>query len=445
MRIFKSAMKVLAFGLLILLVNEMFRFALEPMRGASDVMWSDYEKEENLNMIYTGSSFCLRSFNPYVIDDILGTESYNMGTPAQAINQTYVAIKTAIAEHDLDTIVLAVNYSSLESDWPEGAKVTFMQAKRNNESFGERVKDTVSFMFDKENRNECTSVNFLFPWIYNHVSIDRQSVLNNIRAKMSGEEMQMGTEDPDSKYVGKGFGYYIGEIDCNTIGNKNSRTIYSNEFSASAFQTIEDIARLCAQNDVELIAVNAPRPVLDIVSYGPDYFVKYDRLKRLFGESGVAYYDFNLVKPEIMEMKDEYFIDVEHLNKEGADEFSAAFARFLQRRADGEDMQAYFYTQEEYLDSIDYITNIYFDAQILEEGISLKLHAYHGGGVDVEYEVSLWDAATDTYTVVREYSEVDECLYKPEVRGTYVFCVKAREFGKNVDYDRFYKMEIDYE
>jgi len=445
MRIFKAVGKVLAFAGLVLLLNIAFSFALEPASGSSDTMWSDYRKEKDLNVVYTGSSFCLRSFNPYVIDEILGTNSYNMGTPAQAINQTYVAIKTAIEEHDLDTVVLAINYSSLESDWPVGAKVTFMEAKGKNGTALDWLKNTVSFMLDEENRGESTSINFLFPWIYNHVSMDKQSILANIRAKMTGNVVQeVNPNDPESVYVGKGFAHYLGVVNYNAIGNTNSRTLYTNEFAVSAFEVIEDIIALCQENDVELIAINAPRPVFDIISYGEDYFAKYDRLKRLFGENGAEYYDFNLIKPEIMEMKDEYFVDVEHLNKEGADEFSKCFAKFLQVREVEGDMEHYFFSKDEYLSSVDYITNVYFNTKVQEDGIMIQANAYHGSDVEVEYEFSLWNPESDTYIVLREYGAEKEYIYIPEGTGTYSICVKVREVGTDIDYDRYYKKEVTF-
>lgn len=445
MRISKSIIKVIAFVAIVFSINEVFNYVLEPVSGASGVMWTDYAAEEDLDMIYTGSSFCFRSFNPYVVDEILGTNSYNMGTPSQPINQTYVAIKTAIEDHDLDKVVLAINYSSLESDWPVSAKVVFMRAKARSESFFGGIRDSVAFMLDKENREECTSVNFLFPWVYNHVSIDRHSIAENIEAKLLGKtEMDPPEGDPESVYVGKGFGYYIGVLDHNTLGNANSKTYYTGEFSTTAFEVIEDIIAVCKENDVELIAVNAPRPRVDIVSYGEDYFVKYDRMMELFTKNGAEYYDFNLVKPEIMEMKDEYFVDTEHLNEEGANVFSAAFARFLQIRETGENLDKYFYEPDEYLKTIDYITNVYFDTYVDENGIVISAHAYHGTGVEVEYEMNLWDADTDTYTVIREYGADSRFVYQPEQAGTYHICVKAREVGSDVDYDRYYKKEVVY-
>lgn len=445
MRIFKPITKVLVFIALIMAMNEVCNFAFEPLEGASDVMWSDYMKEESLDMIYTGSSFSLRAFNPYVIDEILGTDSFNMGTPSQAINQTYVAIKTAIEEHDIDTVVLAINFSSLESDWPVAAKVAFYRAKAQNESFIDRVKDTLWFMLDEDNRGECTSINFLFPWIYNHVGLDRYNIMKNIKAKVTGvAESNISENDPESVYVGKGFGYYVGQVDYNSVGNDNSFTSYTNVFSTEAFEVIRDIISVCKENEVELIAVNVPRPVFDVLSYGEEYAVKHDRLSQEFTENGVEYYDFNFVKPEIMEIKENYFVDMEHLNEEGANQFSAAFAKFLQIRDSGEDMNQYFYEPEEYLDTIDYITNTYFAATSQEHGVFIQANAYHGNGVEVEYEFSLWDAATDTYTVLREYDTDSEFLYKTEQEGSYHFCVKAREVGSDVDYDHYYKEEVEY-
>ena len=444
MRIFKPVMKIVVFVVLLVLINEACNFALEPIGSASDTMWSDYVKEEDLDMVYTGSSFSLRAFNPYIIDEALGTNSYNMGTPMQAINQTYVAIKTAIEEHNLDTVILALNYSTLEFERPAAAKVAFYRAKGQNEPFIERMLDMIMFTLDEDNRTECTSINFLFPWIYNHVNIDRNSIITNIRDKMAGKTEETVTEGvPESVYVGKGFGYYVGELDYNTIGNMNSKTSYTNVFFADAFEVIIDIIELCKKNDVELIAVNVPRPALDIVSYGEDYFVKYERIRQLFAENGAVYFDFNLIKPEIMEIKEEYFVDIEHFNEEGTKQFSASFAKFLQLYKGGENMEQFFYSPEEYLQTINYITNTYFEAQMQEDGILLEANAYHGTGVVPEYEFSLWDDKTDTYTVIREYSKEREFLFKPtEQADSYYICVKARQVGDKIEYERFYKMEV---
>ena len=93
---------------------------------------------------------------------------------------------------------------------------------------------------------------------------------------------------------------------------------------------------------------------------------------------------------------------------------------------------------------IDYITNVYFDTYVYENGIVISAHAYHGTGVEVEYEMSLWDEEMDTYTVIREYNDENRFVYQPKQAGTYHICVKAREIGSDADYDRYYKKVVEY-
>ena len=107
-------------------------------------------------------------------------------------------------------------------------------------------------------------------------------------------------------------------------------------------------------------------------------------------------------------------------------------------------MRQYFYEYDEYLDTIDYITNTYFDAIMQEDGVLIQANAYHGNGVEVEYEFSLWDATTDTYTILREYDTDKEFLYKTEREGNYHFCVRVREVGADVAFERYYKEEAEY-
>jgi len=274
---------------------------------------------------------------------------------------------------------------------------------------------------------------------------NRNSIIKNITAKITGVvESEVVEGDPESVYVGKGFGYYVGQVDYNAIGNKNSYTSYTNIFTPGAFEALRDIISLCEENGVELIGINAPRPVFDVISYGEEYLEKHNRLSQEFWENGAEYYDFNFVKPEIMEIKEHYFVDIEHMNEEGANQFSSAFAKFLQLHRNGADMRQYFYEYDEYLDTIDYITNTYFDAIMQEDGVLIQANAYHGNGVEVEYEFSLWDATTDTYTILREYDTDKEFLYKTEREGNYHFCVRVREVGADVAFERYYKEEAEY-
>lgn len=94
----------------VVLINELLKFCLEPYGSASQVMWDDYHKEETIDQIFVGSSLCYVGISPYVVDDIMGTNSYNMGTPSQYLAQTKLAIKTAIEDHGVKRVVMALGY-----------------------------------------------------------------------------------------------------------------------------------------------------------------------------------------------------------------------------------------------------------------------------------------------------------------------------------------------
>ena len=84
MRIFKT-IRPLAYLAVFLVMNACLSFVLEPARGSSELMWKQYYKEKEIDTIFIGSSLCLTSFDPYIFDETMGTKSFNMGTPLQAM------------------------------------------------------------------------------------------------------------------------------------------------------------------------------------------------------------------------------------------------------------------------------------------------------------------------------------------------------------------------
>lgn len=352
----KRIVKAIIFTAILLGINSIFSFALIPANGASEVMWNDYYKTKDLDTVYIGSSVCLRSFNPYVIDEVLGTNSFNMGTPSQPIDLTYLALNTAVMEHEIERVYFGFGYFNLTMPNSQQSEAAFLQARNQHLSFWERVGTNLSYIFRKENIGKSVSVNFLFPWVYNHVPLQAGAIKENIKAKIAGsstENLAM-VNDEMRNYVGRGFGYYKGVLDYNQIGNDNSVTHYYGAFRPELLAKLDEICRLCEENEIELVVINTPRPTFDILSYGEEYYTTYDWLSEYLAERGAVYYDFNFAKPEIFQSRPEYYFNFEHLNQEGADAFSEAFAAFEQLRLANENMdrKEYFYNWTEYLDAV---------------------------------------------------------------------------------------------
>ena len=105
MQIIKRIMPVI-FIAIFLALNTILNYILVNANGASEVMWKDFRNEKTIDTVYLGSSFSQVTFNPYIIDEKLGWKSFNMGTPAQPLDQSYVALQNAIKEKRIKRAVL---------------------------------------------------------------------------------------------------------------------------------------------------------------------------------------------------------------------------------------------------------------------------------------------------------------------------------------------------
>jgi len=438
--------------LCVIVINELIKFCFEPYGTASQVMWSDYHKEKELDQIFVGSSLCYVGINPYIIDDMMGTKSYNMGTPAQRLAQSEVAIKTAIEDHHIKRVVMALGYFSLTGERSTAASVAFLRAKDKSGSPIDKVKTYLDYATDDDVIGSSASINYFFPWIYNSVSWGKLS--SNIKAKIEGKQAieQEMVNNVFRHYVGKGYGYLTGNLNFDDSGNKTSTKYYSNTFSDESLQELRDIALLCAENDVELVVVGTPKPAYDILSYGnngDDYFEKMVLIKELLKECDAKYYDFNLAKEDLFTNNDKYYFDHEHLNKEGSEAFTRSLANLLLKLDAGENVDDYFKSPEEYLNDIDYISAVWFNTKNMENGISVTPITYTGPNVSVEYEYRVYNEDTGAYDLVQDYSTATSCLIpytnKDSESGQIKIMVNARQIGSDKDYEKRCIQTITYD
>ena len=340
--------KLVLFMILFAGLNSIMAWIFVPADGASKKMWSNYKEMQELDMVYAGASVCQSTFNPIIIDEILGTNSHNMGTPSQPIDLSYVAVETAIKEHNIKRVILGFGYFALSTQNSRQAEAAFIQAKNQQGTVFEAVKANMEYII--LHRGESVSVNFWIPWVNNHVKFNIDSIKENIQEKLKKDSAQQEKNLLESR----GMLLYTDTLDYDNIGDDNSWNWYQPEFSKDAVSQMRRICELCNENKIELIVVNTPRPSFDITTYQGDYYGQYLWLKSFFEEYGVAYYDFNFAKPEIFVSKPEYFYNFEHMNVLGAEQFSESFAEFLQLIEKGADESSFFYDWEEYLASVNY-------------------------------------------------------------------------------------------
>lgn len=340
-----------------IVLNQLFGFVLGQGIGFSEAMWDEYYEMEELNTVYIGASVAQCAFNPFVIDDICDIKSFNMATPAQSLDSNYVALKTAIEEHEIKQVVMGFGYFMLMGDKSLTSDVAFRRAMMEEQPVLKKIENTVEFIFNEDNIGEAVSLNFFCPWVYNHIDLKADRILLNTQNKWKTFQSNETIRPADRQiaYVGRGFAQYLTTIDYSKVGDVNTKSYYQPEIFASSANKLREICALCEQNDIELIVINTPRPNFDLVTYGEEYYTLYLWAKEFFAENGARYYDFNLAKPEVFKSQPDYFFNFEHLNYLGAEAFSKAFAEFMVRLEQGDNVEDDFYNWQEYIESVDFI------------------------------------------------------------------------------------------
>ena len=435
MRYFKKFSAVIIFLAAMCVINSVLTYVLEPAEDSSSAtMWSGYNHAKNIDTIYVGSSLCHVGFNPDVLDPITGYHSYNMGTNAQMLAESYMAIDTAIREKHIKRVVFGFGYFCMQRRQSIGSEVAFYRARGAYGDWKSKLTENMSFLFSAENFKSSTSINYFFPWIYDHCTISGQEISNNLNDKK-----EKSTEAKQT-YTGNGYAKYGGQLNYDAIGSDITEASKHQKFDRSAYQELAKICRLCEKNNVKLDVIVVPEPDYYVVAYGTDYFKKKAEIEKVCADNGAAYYDFNLAKPELYDAEATYYADYEHLNETGATAFSKSVA-YLLNQEDKQNMNDLFYTPEEYLKKIDYVTCVNYTSEMVNGTIIIKAKAYTGNTAKAEYQFMVYDKAKKEYSVIKEYSADSECKYKMQGKGTYLIRVNARIAGESGTL-RYYEKKI---
>lgn len=116
---------------------------------------------------------------------------------------------------------------------------------------------------------------------------------------------------------------------------------------------------LCEEKGSKLIVVLFPNLTAHALAE-PGFLPYGESLMRYCRENDIPCFNFQYAKADVLPSLDGYYYDLYHMNGDGADLFSAFFARFFNAYTSGEDVSGWFYeNSEQYLASIDRITNVW--------------------------------------------------------------------------------------
>lgn len=283
-----------------------------------------YETEENIDTLFLGSSHCFRAYDPEAYTKLTGKTAFNLGSSAQNYDTSYYLLREAAKYNDLQTVYLDMHYKFLFVDKEDRDLVQaniisdYMRPSLNKLEFltqTSEAKHLTNRMFPF--RREWQKLADL-PYLREVWEKKQSESYRNYQPVLQGQEY----------YAGKGFVCSEEELDAEAITWWENFTPVSEDMDSKVTYTlsyIEKIVDFCENEGIRLIFVTAPSFDEYLEAVGP-YDEAYEYIQKLAEGYGVPYLDFNLCKKEYLELGEDSFLDVDHLNGKGAGKLTALLA-----------------------------------------------------------------------------------------------------------------------
>lgn len=286
--------------------------------------------EGTLDTIYCGSSLVYRAFNPEVIDDLLGTNSFNLGTASQNFRGSYYLMRETAEHNPITTVVQGISLVSLKK---ERNAAQYLSAFENMEDWRWKLRYLVDVNWEE----------VWIPALFYSTQIEGLTDVSSVRENLEKKLAQEVSEE----YLGRGWRAGDGifaETEYNG-NNEDARWIAEegeSQVLEEALDYLNKMAAYCREEGIRLVVVNLPWT--ECYTRGAqDLDDMHQFFEQWAAEQGVEYLDFALYKERQKEFGNEMFLDEKHLNRQGGLRFSALFAEVLE----SDRPEEYFYTSME--------------------------------------------------------------------------------------------------
>ncbi|MGN1319158.1 MAG: hypothetical protein ACI4VF_09095 [Lachnospirales bacterium] len=291
--------------------------------------WNEfYSLEKNtIDMVYLGSSHSYCTFDPEIVDKILGTKGYQLGMPLQHYDSTYYTLKEVLNYQKPKTVILEVYWDMLDDEFELTQAGYLFQVMRNKDLENDYIKNV--FPLSEKVKYRINIFRYQSDYFAYRNAKLKEKLENNFNLYIPEKEKQKGVE----KYRSLGYTY----CNYNMLEDEFDKTNQFKNLDGLNFKPakeqvsyINKIAEICRENDIELIFVTAP-----IANVSMDYIKNYDVIhnfvQKLADSNSVKYLDFNLVNKEEELLTNDNFRDDAHLNHSGVEIVDDYFANWLKK------------------------------------------------------------------------------------------------------------------
>ena len=312
-------------------------FVVNDADSYTRVTMHEFYNQENTDILFMGASHCYRGFNTEITDEMLGVNTFNLGSSAQGMDVTYLLLREADKRYDIKHVYLDLSYNNALKEISDSSSLT--KTYIITDYMHPSIRKTVYLLGKTEAEN--------YPNSFLPARRDWERVFNDkkyaqgLKAKFTAEYRNYAYPDNETeRYMGKGFvgsDEYIAEG--GFVNDEEDETFDLNRIDDDWIKSVKNIVRYCNKNDIDITFISVPVSSYRLMCYG-----EYDKyiacVNDLLKEAGsdAEYVDFNLLKEEYWEDTAVLYKDSNHLNKEGAERFDRIFCDWVNGKKTGEEL-----------------------------------------------------------------------------------------------------------
>lgn len=282
-----------------------------------------------LDTLYCGPSVAFNAIDPFILDERLGTSSFNLAASSQPVFGSYYLIRDAAVNNEIRRVYQILTIPTLKKG----------RGQRNYLSPYKQMctlRGRLSYLAAL--RDESTLLSLLAYSTRVKTYTSWKSVKNNIRRK---------TEKNPNMGNYKGRGFRIGGDKVYQGENAQERNVDYNYWDGALglsqadeeeLSYLRKSAEFCKKNGIEYTILLLPQPQENLSGAG-DLDNLNACLREFTDELGVGFLNFQLYKNRLSEFADDKFRDEEHMNTAGGEAFSELLAEVLSSDDPGD----YFY------------------------------------------------------------------------------------------------------
>ncbi len=415
--VIKNTLCILIFLFILVLTGKLLRYALnDDTESYTRVTFHEMYAQDNIDILFLGTSHCMHSFDPKLLDKELHLNTFNASSASQMLDGSLMVLKEADKHNDIKHVYLDLFYNNSYDIHKDRTQMT------STYIISDYLKPSLSKVLYLLNASgsEHYANSFIVARRCWKKLFDPVYIRDLISRKLSSDYRKYAytyITHPESEYAGKG--YIKNHPRAKEPGFFDSWGFYPaavETFSEDYKNDLINIIDYCKKHGIELTLICAPTSDFCLTAIG-DYDDYIDWVQKIASERGIDYYDFNLCKEQYFPVTSDVFVDPVHLDHDGAVRLNSAFCSLVKGEVSYDEM--FYSSYREKLDHTDpAVFGITYTNEYADDGtVTKNCRIVSNREDELEYEItaSLTDGSK---LLLQDYSKNISFVLDPGQKGT---------------------------